>query len=138
MGLLHEPRAGEILMCGFPECFDAPEMTKTRPVIVVSPRLPRRRGLVAVVPISRTAPYSDCEHNCVIPMRLLPKFMQVSGGDRWAKCDMVYTFSTRRLSPVEHGRRDRRGQRQYEYPRLDPATLRAVRKAIAAGVGIPV
>ena len=138
MGLLYPPRAGDIVMCEFPVCFDAPEMIKTRAVIVVSPRLPGRRGLAAVVPISRTAPVVHCAHNCVIPVRLLPKFMQATGGERWAKCDMLYTLSIRRLSPVETGRRDIRGHRKCEYPRLDDATLRAVRRAIAVGVGIDV
>lgn len=67
---------------------------------------------------------------------MLPTFMQATGGHRWAKCDMVYTFATRRLSPVETTRRRAYGKRAYEYPRLDATTLRAVRRAVAAGLGI--
>jgi uncharacterized protein YifN (PemK superfamily) len=33
------PRAGEIFMCDFSD-FSPPEMTKVRPVIVISPKLP--------------------------------------------------------------------------------------------------
>ncbi|MCC8362251.1 type II toxin-antitoxin system PemK/MazF family toxin [Lysobacter sp. A6] len=137
MGLPYQPRAGDILMCEFPACFDAPEMTKTRPVIVVSPRLSGRMfSLATVVPISGAEPHVHCDHHGPIPVRLLPKFMQATGKGRWAKCDMVYTLSTHRLRPVERGLRDNPGQRLYEYPRLDLATLRAVPLAIAAGVGI--
>ena len=137
MALPHQPRAGDIVICEFPDCFEAPEMTKTRAVIVVSPRLPGRSSeLVTVVPISRSQPYVPGEHHCRIPIDLLPKFMQSTGGDRWAKCDMLYTLSTRRLSLIEIGPRDRHGHRAFDRPRLDLATLLAVRRAIAAGVGI--
>jgi len=136
MPLRYQPRPGDIFMCAFPECFDVPEMVKTRPVIVVSPQLPGRRDLVCVVPISHSDPVQMCEHHCVVPVRMLPKFMQATGGDRWAKCDMLYTFSTRRLSPVEHGRRDARGKRGYEYPKVDRATLDIVRRAVASSLGI--
>jgi uncharacterized protein YifN (PemK superfamily) len=135
LALLYQPRAGDIFMCEFPACFDVPEMVKTRPVIVVSPRLAGRRELVGIVPISHSEPDPMCAHHCIIPVRMLPKFMQATGGHRWVKCDMVYTFSTRRLSPVEHPRR-MAGKRVYEYPRLDGATLQHVRRAIASGLGI--
>lgn len=137
MGLPYQPRAGDIFMCEFPSCFDVPEMTKTRPVIVVSPRLPGRSPtLVTVVPISGSEPYIRLDHNCLIPARLLPSFMQSTGGDRWAKCDMLCTLGVHRLRPVERGPRDQRGHRVHEYPRLDLATLKAVRRAIAVGLGI--
>ena len=77
MGLPCQPRAGDIVMCEFPDCFDAPEMTKTRAVIVVSPRLAGRSSeLVTVVPISRSQPHVPAEHHCRIPTSLLPKFME--------------------------------------------------------------
>lgn len=86
----------------------------------------------------RTAPNIRGDHHCRIPARLLPRFMQTTSEDRWAKCDMLYTFSVRRLRPVECGRRASNGHRDHEYPRLDLATLRAVRRAIAAGIGLDV
>jgi uncharacterized protein YifN (PemK superfamily) len=136
MALPYQPRAGTIVMCEFPACFDAPEMLKTRAVIVVSPFLRGRRDLAAVVPLSHSAPGMPCSHHCIIPVRMLPKFMQATGGDRWAKCDMLYTFSIRRLSPVEFGRSRSRGRQVYEYATLDASTLQAVRRAVAAGVGV--
>jgi uncharacterized protein YifN (PemK superfamily) len=49
------PGAGTVLVGDF-RGFEPPELTKKRPVIVVSPKLPYRSGLVAIVPISTTAP----------------------------------------------------------------------------------
>lgn len=135
MALRFPPNPGAIFMCEFPPCFSAPEMVKTRAVIVVSPKLHGRADLVGVVPISNTCPAPVCTHHCEIKQRMLPRFMQATGENRWAKCDMLYTFSLGRLSPIELKRV--RGQpRQYEYPKLDLVTLQEVRRAVAAGLGI--
>lgn len=57
MGLPYQPRAGDIFICEFPTCFEAPEMVKTRAVIVVSPRVAGRGSdLATVVPISEPLP----------------------------------------------------------------------------------
>lgn len=123
-------------MCEFPDSFKAPEMVKTRPVVVVSPKLPGRYGLAAVVPISGTEPEPLCAHHCVIPARMLPRYMQATGGDRWAKCDMLYTLSLERLSPVQIKGRGPDGKRRYEYPGVDLTTLQAIRRAAAIALGI--
>lgn len=136
MALMYPPRVGAILMCDFPSEFQPPEMVKTRPVVVLSPRLPGRDGLAAIVPISGTEPTPLASHHCVIPARFLPRFMQASGGDRWAKCDMLYTFDLERLSPVKLKGRGSDGRRLYEYPAVDLATLRAIRRGAAAALGI--
>jgi uncharacterized protein YifN (PemK superfamily) len=52
------PRAGQILMCEFTG-FVVPEMVKPRPVIVVSPRLPQRSEIVAIVPARRAAWFGE-------------------------------------------------------------------------------
>ncbi|MEO1455367.1 MAG: type II toxin-antitoxin system PemK/MazF family toxin [Pseudomonadota bacterium] len=44
------PRAGQVLVADFKD-FVAPEITKLRPVVVISPRLPHRAGLVTVIPL---------------------------------------------------------------------------------------
>lgn len=137
MALLYPPKVGDIVMCQFPECLAAPEMIKKRAVIVISPRLAGRDGLVAVVPISNSAPDPVHAHHCEIEVRLLPKFMQATGGNRWAKCDMLYTFSLERLSLIQDGRRDRAtGKRIYDHCKADLVTVQAVRRSIAAALGI--
>jgi uncharacterized protein YifN (PemK superfamily) len=132
------PKAGAILMCDYPSCFVAPEMVKARPVIVVSPVLPGRSGLVTVVPISGSRPSPLREYHCELPSSVLPSFMRLDGESRWAKCDMVNALSLERLSPV-HGPRDpMTRKRTYEYLALPADLLESVRKGIAKSLGISV
>lgn len=132
--LLYPPKTGDIVMCEFPACFEMPEMVKTRAVVVISRRSQHRLGLAAIVPLSSTEPNPILEHHCQIPVRLLPKFMQATGGPRWAKGDMVYTLSTKRLSlPTTH--RDKRtGKRAYDQARLDLEHLQLVRRCVASAL----
>lgn len=74
MGLAYHPKQGEILLCNYDTGFVAPEMTKLRPVVVISPRLRRRDDLVAVVPLSTTEPVPIEPYQCEIVLALpLPK-----------------------------------------------------------------
>ncbi len=59
MAITFYPRMGQVLVGDFSD-LSPPEMTKIRPVIVVSPRLPHRSELVAIVPISTTEPSTLC------------------------------------------------------------------------------
>src|SRR5690348_12370698 len=88
------PRAGQVLVGDFSDLRE-PEMCKVRPVIVVSPRLPYRSEIAAVVPISLTP-----------PLRALPFCYKLSKNyhpeepddlDCWAKADMVMNIALRRL-----------------------------------------
>lgn len=56
MPLSYYPSPGEIVLCDYATGFIPPEMVKLRPVVIVSPRLRKRGDLVAVVPLSTTAP----------------------------------------------------------------------------------
>lgn len=124
-------------MCDFPLCLRAPEMVKRRPVIVVNPHIPGREGLVNIVPISMTAPNPLRPQHCQIAIGLLPLPLQSQAGDRWAKCDMIYTLSVDRLSLVQGARnRSAGGKRIYYKGKLDLAHLQAVRRAIASTLGI--
>ncbi|PRH81511.1 type II toxin-antitoxin system PemK/MazF family toxin [Arenimonas caeni] len=138
MALKYPPAVGSILVCEFPPCFSPPEMVKTRPVVVLSPKITGRPDLATVVPLSTTAPSQIESHHCKVPARMLPKSLQATAGDRWAKCDMVYTLHVSRLSPVK-GKRDRvTGKRDYEHAKVDLATLQELRRCAAAGLGIGV
>jgi uncharacterized protein YifN (PemK superfamily) len=55
MAIHFHPQRGTIVVCDF-RGFEAPEMQKRRPVVVVSPRLRHRDNLCTVVPLSTTAP----------------------------------------------------------------------------------
>lgn len=127
MALNFFPRAGQLFVGDFSD-LKIPEITKVRPVIVISPRLPNRSELVAIVPVSLTA-----------PSRPLPFVYQLSKNYHpqepdelscWAKCDLVMNIATRRLPAFKTGRR------QYVYPTLTPEDLAGVRRAVLAGLGL--
>lgn len=127
MPLLFFPRAGQIFICDFTD-FREPEMTKKRPVIVISPRLPYRSELVAVVPISTTAP-----RHALPFVVALSKNYHPTDADKpktWAKCDMVTNLCVKRLDAFKVGRRE------YAYPTLTPEDLRAVREGVIHGLGL--
>jgi mRNA interferase MazF len=121
------PRAGQILMCDF-KGFVEPEMVKTRPVVVVSPRLPYRSEIVAIVPISTTAP----KHDLPFCYRLSKNYHPEEADDLpcWAKADMLLNKGAYRLSGFKVGRR------KWEFPALSSNDLAAVRHAILCGLGL--
>jgi len=127
MPLQFFPRAGQVFICDFTS-FTEPEMTKKRPVIVISPRLPFRSEIVTVVPISTTAP----RHALPFVVRLSRNYHPKDDTDRptWAKCDMVTNLSLQRLSAFKVGRR------KYEYPSVIPEDLQAVREGVIYGLGL--
>lgn len=113
-------------MCDF-QGFKVPEMVKVRPVMVVSPRLPYRSDIVAVVPISLTAPIHDLPF-CV---RLSKNYHPNEDDDLpcWAKCDMVMNLGLWRLDGFKVGRR------KYETPQATADDLRIVKEGVLHGLG---
>jgi len=106
----------------------APEITKKRPVIVISPKLPYRSELVTIVPISTTAP----RHELPFVFRLSRNYAPWGAEDvaSWAKCDLVMNVSLHRLHAFKVDRR------KYVYPTLSPEDLAGVRQAVLAGLGL--
>ncbi|MBD3786865.1 MAG: type II toxin-antitoxin system PemK/MazF family toxin [Sphingomonadales bacterium] len=127
MALSFYPRAGQIFVGDFTD-LKIPEITKIRPVIVISPRLPYRSELVAVVPISTTAPAHSLPYVYKLSRNFTP--WGDANTECWAKCDLVMNVAMRRLSAFKTGRR------QYVYPTLPPEELAAVRRAVLAGLGL--
>ena len=125
---------GTILLCDY-SGFRPPEMIKRRPVVVISPRLPHRDHLCAVVPLSTTAPGRNVPYVCRLELAigLPPPF----DGERlcWAKADMVATVGFGRLDLFRTGR-DVTRRRQYLHPRLSAADLQRVRAAVLHGLGL--
>lgn len=113
-------------MCDF-SGFKVPEMVKPRPVMVVSPRLPHRSNIVAVVPISLTAPIHDLPF-CV---KLSKNYHPSSDDDLdcWAKCDMIMNLGLWRLDGFKVGRR------RYENPQCSAEDLHAVKLGVLHGLG---
>jgi uncharacterized protein YifN (PemK superfamily) len=127
MSLLFYPRAGQVFVCDF-SGFKEPEMVKPRPIIVVSPRLPYRSEIAAIVPISLTQP----RHELPFCYRLSKNYHPDERDDLpcWAKADMLMNIGLYRLSAFKVGRR------QYVYPTLTAEDLAGVRHAVLCGLGL--
>jgi uncharacterized protein YifN (PemK superfamily) len=96
MPITFHPKAGTVLMCDF-DGYVAPEMVKTRPVVIVSGSHLPRRGLFGVVPLSGTEPDPIEAYHYKLPKNPIHEW----GGDMWAKCDMVCTVRTERLDRIK-------------------------------------
>lgn len=123
MGLAFQPRPGLVVMCDF-RGFEAPEMVKVRPVIVLA-RNRQARQLVTVVPLSTTRPVPLEPHHHELGANPLPGRKAITC---WAKCDMVATVSLARLDRFKVARG------QYVTPALSAADFAAVRRATAAAL----
>lgn len=133
MGLQYYPQPGEILLCDYDTGFILPEMTKLRPVVVVTPRLRRRGELVGVVPLSTTEPTNIDDHHCQITLaKPLPH--PFDSPIMWAKCDMFATVARSRLDRFKAGRHG--GQRIYLSGQLDAIQLKDVKAAVLHGLGM--
>ncbi len=118
---------GQVLVGDFSDLKE-PEINKIRPVIVISPKLPYRAGLVAVVPISLTAPLHSMPYCYRLSKNYHPK--ESDDLETWAKCDLVMNVSLRRLQGFKVGRR------KWEIPNLSMQDLDGVRVAVMKGLGL--
>ena len=135
MPLLYYPREGEIVFCDYGRGFVAPEMVKGRPVIIVSPRLRRRGGLVAVVPLSTTPPDPAENYHCLIALaKPLPH--PFDSPTMWAKCDMLATVSTDRLDRFKDARNRHGGARTWRTEMVTAEELASVKRAMLCGLGL--
>jgi uncharacterized protein YifN (PemK superfamily) len=127
MAITFVPDAGDVLMCDFAG-FQAPEMTKVRRVIVLSPRsrvtFP---GTYLVVPVSKTPPSPPELHHCEFQPRSYQFFDQVESV--WAKADMVTCVASHRLDRVRINGRYSRAQIRKE-------DLFLIRKAVLHALGM--
>lgn len=114
-----------VLMCDF-SGFRAPEMVKTRPIVVVSPNHLRRPGLVTVVPLSTTDPDPVEPYHYRFEKDPMPQ----CEGAAWAKCDMVATVSIDRLDRL----RVKRGIYTMRY--VSTEELAAIRQCMKYAMGI--
>ena len=76
-----------------------PEMTKKRPVVIVSWR--DRYKLCTVVPISTVTPSKIEDWHYKLSEKSLPTSLRSE--ECWAKCDMITSVSTSRLDRVRNG-----------------------------------
>lgn len=132
--MIHEhPTQGTILVCDF-SGFIEPEMTKRRPVIVVSRKIDSRPNLCTIVPLSTTEP------KVILPMHYLlvidpPLPYPYNSRQHWVKGDMLYAFRFERFNYLRTGK-DYEGKRTYVHPVISSDQLSRVQKCIMAGLGI--
>jgi uncharacterized protein YifN (PemK superfamily) len=131
--ICEHPIPGSILVCDF-SGFVEPEMTKRRPVIVVSRKIASRPNLCTIVPLSTTEP------KVILPMHYLleidpPLPYPYNSRQHWVKGDMLYALRFERLFYLKTGK-DASGKRAYVYPYISADQLSKVQKCIMAGIGI--
>jgi|ERR1017187_7518602 uncharacterized protein YifN (PemK superfamily) len=127
MAIPFVPDAGDVLMCDFTG-FVAPEMTKVRRVVVLSPRARRSfPGTYVVVPVSKTPPSPPEPHHCEFKPRSYHFFDQIESV--WAKADMVTCVGAHRLDRVKVNGRYSRAQIRQE-------DLHMIRKAVLHALGM--
>lgn len=117
-----------VLICDFSTGFQAPEMVKVRPVVVISPR--RRVGSICtVVPLSSVAPTPFMPWHHQLSAGAYPP----ARGSMWAKCDMVAAVACHRLDRVKI---ITAGKRTYHTFQVPDADMTAIRAAVAAALGL--
>ena len=99
MPITFVPRRGIMLVCNFDMGRVAPEMTKKRRVLVVSPRSYNRGHRCVVVPFSATKPHTvQAPH-----VFFAAHSYKVLTKDVWAICECLTSVSCDRLDRVLHG-----------------------------------
>lgn len=126
-GINWQPQPGQILICHFGLGFRPPEMVKTRPVMVISPKTRIWTKLCIVVPISSRAPDPAEHHHFKLPKGLLPdrKYEEA-----WIKADTVMAVSCHRLDRLKIK------PREYIVPLAPPDVLREVQKCVLHATGL--
>ena len=133
MAIQFHPEQGAILACDF-QGFKEPEMTKRRPVVVITPRLRKRGKLCAVVPLSTTPPSEIMPYHH--KLYLIPKLpAPYDASFHWVKADMIYTVSFERLFLLHNGK-DASGKRNYDDRIIDKADLIKIQQCILHGLGL--
>jgi mRNA interferase MazF len=135
MALQFPVKPGTLVRCDYGRGgFVPPEMVKSRPVVIVSPRLPHRDRLCAVVPLSTSQPERNADY--VVRLHLSqPLPSPYENEIMWAKCDMIATVSFDRLD-LFRTERDHLGKRRYLQPLLPSDDFMRVQQGILAGLGI--
>lgn len=129
------PQQRTILLCDYSRGgFRPPEMVKRRPAVVLSPRLPCRDNLVALVPLSGSAPRPEVPYvvRLELPEALPEPYAEAVW---WAKADMVATVALDRLDLFRLARGPE-GRRRYITPRLSPEAFATLRTGVLQGLGM--
>jgi uncharacterized protein YifN (PemK superfamily) len=126
-GIAFQPKPGQILVCHFGLGFRPPEMIKTRPVLVISPKVQPWTKLSVVVPISSRAPVRVQNHHFRLPNGLIPgnKYEEA-----WIKGDTLIAVGSHRLDRIKVG------FRSYVAPIVPDSILTEARRCILHATGL--
>lgn len=128
MGVQRQPDEGRILACDF-NGFRVPEMTKTRPVVILC-RNKAHEALVAVVPLSSSMPRQIMPFHYEFPENPLPASAWPL---LWAKCDMVVTVSIDRLRTYGLSKAQRRRNADL---RVSDGDFKEIQQGVAIALGL--
>jgi uncharacterized protein YifN (PemK superfamily) len=126
MPITFRPKPGQVLYCDFTG-YIAPEIIKTRPVVIISPAHLARPSLVTVVPLSTTAPSPVEGHHYKLTGNPIPGS---TAGEVWAKCDLVATVCFDRLDRIKISRG------LYQTGNISMEQVKAIRRAGLIALGI--
>lgn len=129
MAIEYHPKPGQVLTCDFQGNI-WPEIIKRRPVVILTPKYAQRADLVAVVPLSTTAPERICDFHCVLEGNPIP---DGKTGKIWVKGDLVQTVTFSRLNGIWQGHQY--GKRNYLKLFVSEADMLKIRKCVLYGLG---
>lgn len=132
MPLAYNPNFGEVLKCDY-SGFIAPEMVKSRWVVVVSPKHLDRPRLATVVALSTTPPDPVYDHHWKLITRLPHN---EEGTEVWAKCDMVFAASYARLNAWWRDKSAPGGKRMYVPVILDDRDMKGIQRGLLYSLGL--
>lgn len=125
MSIPHHPAIGTIVICDF--AGKIPEMASRHPAVIVTPQLPGRNRLCAVVPLSTTAPELVKPYHYKLHFTpLLPH--PYTNEYSWVKADMITTVSLDRLHFLRRGKSE--GTRKYDIRVVNSHDLKQIQKCI--------
>lgn len=137
MTITFHPRLGQLLMCNFESGFRKPEMTKVRPVIVISPKRKSGANLVTVVALSTVEPAPIMRFHAILPNEHLPMLNNFQRGTSWIKGDMIYSVGFHRLNLIQLGNRNTlTGKRMYFKKHLGRGIMKTVHECVLAGLNL--
>ena len=133
MTVTSHPQPGTIVRVDLSQGFKKPELGKRRPAVILSPAIPGRPLMCAIVPLSTTAPKIVLPHHMQINFDP-PLPFPYEEPTVWLKGDVVLTVAFYRLRLLFS--RWNGGQRVYDVRVLDPATFARVQQCVRSGLGL--
>jgi len=137
MAITFHPKRGQILVCDFTDGFKAPELVKNRPVLVITPPIVGRAGLVTVVGISSVEPNPMLPFHLRLARAHMPQLGAFQKADSWVKADMIYTVDFHRLNQILLNKRDpKTGKRAYFRRELPSALMAQIEECVMHGLAM--